>query len=71
MDAWLATSKLLRKRFDLIFQYTVSGFPAGVEFTNGYFVRPHRTTTSGIALLCHITAHSAESTPHDGNAAGV
>ena len=71
MDAGLATSKLLRKRFDLTFQHASSGFPTGVEFTKDDFVRPQRATTSGLALLCHIAASSIEPTTQDNNSAGV
>ena len=71
VDAGLATSKLLRKLFDLTFQHVSSSFPTDIEFTKDDFVRPQRATTSGISPLCHIAASSIEPYPHDNNVAGV
>ena len=71
VDAGYATSKLLRKKFDLTFQHASNGFPTGVEFTKDDFVRPKRATPSGLALLCRIATNSLDPTPQENNSSGV
>ena len=51
VDAGLATSKLLCKRFDFTFPHASSDFSAGVEFTKDGFVLGQRTTMSYLTLL--------------------
>ena len=61
VDSGIATSKLLRKEFNLSFQHAASGFPEGVVFDKADFVRPRRKTATGLALLCAASTAIAPS----------
>ena len=56
IDGGTASSKSINCYFDLKFQHATTGFPEGITFNLSKFVRPNKSTGTGLALLAQAVA---------------